>query len=58
MRPESVVPTILLAQEDAETRDSFSALILDFFPTANLQTVESWAGLEGALTGPRPRRLF
>lgn len=46
------MPTILLAQEHAETRDSFSALILDFFPTANLQTVESWAGLEGALTGP------
>lgn len=44
------MPTILLAQEHAETRDSFSALILDFFPTANLQSVDCWAALEGAFT--------
>ena len=48
------MPTILLAQEDAAARESFSALILDFFPTAKLQPVESWPGLEPALEGPGP----
>jgi len=48
------VPTILLAQEDAAARESFSALILDFFPTAKIQPVESWPGLEPALEGPGP----
>ena len=48
------MPTILLAQEDAEARESFSALILDFFPTAKIQPVESWPGLEPALEGPGP----
>lgn len=48
------MPTILLAQEDAEARDSFSALILDFFPTAKIQPVESWPDLESALADPHP----
>ena len=48
------MPTILLAQEDAAARESFSALILDFFPTAKIQPVESWPGLEPALEGPGP----
>jgi formylglycine-generating enzyme required for sulfatase activity len=48
------VPTILLAQEDAEARQSFSALILDFFPTAKLQSIESWADLEPLLATPSP----
>ena len=48
------MPTILLAQEDAEARESFSALILDFFPTAKIQPVESWPELEPALAGPGP----
>ena len=48
------MPTILLAQEDAAARESFSALILDFFPTAKIQPVESWPGLESALEGPGP----
>ena len=46
------MPTILLAQEDAESRESFSALILDFFPTAKIQAVESWSELEPLLTTP------
>jgi hypothetical protein len=48
------VPTILLAQEDAEARENFSALILDFFPTAKIQPVETWPELEAALEGPGP----
>lgn len=48
------MPTILLAQEDAAARESFSALILDFFPTAKIQPVESWPGLEPVLEGPGP----
>ena len=43
------MPTILLAQEDAETRATFSTLILDFFPTAKVETVEAWEALEPAL---------
>ena len=46
------MPTILLAQEDADTRARFLALILDFFPTANLQTANSWEELESRLTSP------
>ena len=48
------MPTILLAQEDAEARESFSALILDFFPTAKIQPVKTWPELEPALEGPGP----
>jgi len=48
------VPTILLAQEDAESRKLFSALILDFFPTAHVQAVASWSELEPALASPSP----
>ncbi|MFM8792648.1 MAG: hypothetical protein ACKOFX_09295, partial [Solirubrobacterales bacterium] len=43
-----------MAQEDAEARESFSTLILDFFPTAKIQPVESWPELEPALEGPGP----
>lgn len=46
------MPTILLAQEDAESRDNFTALILDFFPTAKVQGVETWAELESILADP------
>lgn len=46
------MPTILLAQEEAEARENFTALILDFFPTAKVQAVESWPELEPALAGP------
>ena len=46
---QSVVPTILLAQEDAEARASFSALILDFFPTAKIEAIETWEALEPTL---------
>jgi len=45
------VPTILLAQEDAESREKFSALILDFFPTAKVVPVEAWGDLEPAWAG-------
>ena len=48
------MPTILLAQEDAESREMFSALILDFFPTAHVQKVASWPELEPALASPSP----
>ena len=48
------MPTILLAQEDAAARESFSAHILDFFPTAKIQPVETWPELEPALEGPGP----
>ena len=46
------MPTILLAQEDSEARANFSALILDFFPTAKIQAVETWEDLEPALATP------
>ena len=48
------MPTILLAQEDADSREMFSALILDFFPTAHVQKVASWSELEPALASPSP----
>lgn len=48
------MPTILLAQENAEALHNFSSLILDFFPTAKIQAVESWAELEPALTSSPP----
>ena len=46
------MPTILLAQEDAEFRKVFSALILDFFPTAHVQCVNLWTDLEPVLAAP------
>jgi len=52
------VPTILLAQEHAESRESFSALILDFFPTAKIQAVENWADLEPALVTSAPATVL
>jgi len=52
------VATILLAQEDAEARESFSAHILDFFPTAKLLPVGSWPELEPALQGPGPLSIL
>ena len=53
------MPTILLAQENAETLEAFSALILDFFPTAKIQTAETWAELEAGLTPfPAPSVLL
>lgn len=45
------MPTILLAQEDPEARQNFSALILDYFPTALLQTVDTWENLLQELPG-------
>lgn len=48
------MPTILLAQEDTESRENFAALILDFFPTANVRSVDSWPELESALAAPSP----
>ena len=48
------MPTILLAQEDAESREMFSALILDFFPTALVQKVAAWPELEPALASLSP----
>ena len=48
------MPTILLAQEDAESREMFSALILDFFPTANIQKIAAWPELDAALASPSP----
>ena len=44
--------TILLAQEDPQSRANFAALILDFFPTANVQVLESWTELESACAFP------
>ena len=52
------MPTILLAQEDAESRESFSALILDFFPTAQIQSVGAWADLEPVLAAPSPASVL
>jgi len=52
------VPTILLAQEDAEARESFSALIHDFFPTAKIQTAATWAEMEALLTTPPPTSVL
>ena len=53
------MPTILLAQENAETLEAFSALILDFFPTAKIQKAETWAELEAGLTTfPAPSVLL
>lgn len=46
------MPTILLAQEDPQSRDNFAALILDFFPTAKVQGLASWSGLESACASP------
>ena len=46
------MPTILLAQEDSGARENFSALILDFFPTAKIQAAETWEALETALAIP------
>lgn len=45
------MPTILLAQEDAEAREKFSALILGYFPTALLRTADTWENLLEALPG-------
>ena len=52
--PQSTVPTILLAQEDAQTRENFSALILDFFPTTKIQPIPSWDELEPTLAAATP----
>jgi len=52
------VPTILLAQEDAESREKFSALILDFFPTAHIQSVDAWTDLEPVLAAPTPASVL
>jgi len=52
------VPTILLAQEDAEARDQLGRWILDFFPTANLRPVEAWENLPGALASPPPASVL
>lgn len=41
--------TILLAQEDPVSRESFSSLILDFFPSAKVHPIPSWEELEPAL---------
>lgn len=46
------MPTILLAQEDADSRASFSALILDFFPTAVVRALDSWEELESVVSTP------
>jgi len=43
-----------LAQEDTKTREDFTALILDFFPTAKIQPLASWDELEPALAGATP----
>lgn len=48
------MPTILLAQEDAPAREKFIALILDFFPTANIQPAAAWRELEPALARVPP----
>ena len=52
------MPTILLAQEDAESRANFSALILDFFPTAMIQEVVTWTELEPVLRSPPPAAIL
>lgn len=52
------MPTILLAQEDGQARQDFSSLILDFFPTANLQGVAAWDDLEPALSGSSPATVL
>ena len=46
------MPTILLAQEDAEARANFSSLIHDFFPTATIREVETWDTLASSLASP------
>lgn len=52
------MPTILLAQEDAESRENFSALILDFFPTAKIQPVETWGDWEPLLSTTPPASVL
>lgn len=52
------MPTILLAQEDPDSLASFSALILDFFPTANVQRLESWTEVESACHNPTPASVL
>ena len=52
------MPKILLAQEDTESREKFSALILDFFPSANLQSAVSWEALESQLAAPPPASVL
>ena len=41
--------TILLAQEDPASREEFSSLILDFFPSAKVHPIASWDELEPVL---------
>jgi len=43
------VATILLAQEDPASREEFSSLILDFFPSAKVHPIASWDELEPVL---------
>lgn len=52
------MPKILLAQEDAEARKTFTTLILDFFPTANLQPLDRWEELAAALAAPNPASVL
>lgn len=52
------MPTILLAQEDPASREGFSSLILDFFPTAKVHAVGSWAELEPALAKSPPASVL
>lgn len=52
------MPKILLAQEDPEARESFSALILDFFPSTNLQSAASWEELGSLLAAPPPASVL
>lgn len=48
------MPTILLAQEDTKTREDFTALILDFFPTTKIQPLACWEALEPGWAAATP----
>ena len=52
------MPTILLAQEDSPSRENFTALILDFFPTAKIQPLGSWEELDPALADAAPASVL
>lgn len=52
------MPTILLAQEDAESRDNFSALILDFFPTTKIHPLGVWEELTPGLEASPPASVL
>ena len=52
------MPKILLAQEDPEAAANLAALLLEFFPTADLQPVSDFNALSAALTSGQHATLL